>query len=113
MLHCRAGRILAVFVFSEYSYWQLPVLFCLSSKPLLLTKPWDDDALKMIIHAALDKYDRQQKVLRVFKMFDENPALLPFIEHNFHSICRVLIDKQYALSDPVLNDDELRNVMQL
>jgi len=79
----------------------------------LLTKPWDDDSLKMIIHAALNKYDRQQKVLRVFKMFDDNPALLPFIEHNYPSICRALKDKQYALSDPVLNDDELRDVLQL
>jgi DNA-binding NtrC family response regulator len=79
----------------------------------LLTKPWNDDTLKMIIHAALNKYDRQMKVLRVFKMFDENPALLPFIEHNYPRICKVLKDKQYALSDPTLNDDELRDVMQL
>jgi DNA-binding NtrC family response regulator len=79
----------------------------------LLTKPWDDDNLKLIIHAALNKYDRQQKVLHVFKMFDENPELLPFIEHNYPRICRVLKDKQYSLSAPVLNDDEFREVMQL
>jgi DNA-binding NtrC family response regulator len=79
----------------------------------LLTKPWDDYALKMIIHAALNKYDKQQKVLRVFKMFDDNPVLLPFIEHNHPGICRNLKDNQYDLSDPVLDDDELRDVMQL
>jgi DNA-binding NtrC family response regulator len=79
----------------------------------LLTKPWDDDNLKLIIRAALNKYDRQQKVLSVFKMFDDNPALLPFIEHNYPRICSALKDKQCALSDPVLNDDELREVMQL
>ena len=79
----------------------------------LLTKPWNDDTLKMIIHAALNKYDRQQKVLSVFKMFDDNPVLLPFIEHNYHHISSALKDRQYALSDPVLNDDELREVMQL
>jgi DNA-binding NtrC family response regulator len=79
----------------------------------LLTKPWNDDTLKMIIHAALNKYDRQQKVLHVFKMFDDNPALLPFIEHNYPRICSVLQNKQYALSAPVLNEDEFRDVMQL
>jgi two-component system probable response regulator PhcQ len=79
----------------------------------LLTKPWNDDTLKMIVHAALNKYDRQQKVLRVFKMFDDNPVLLPFIEHNYPRICSILKDKRYALSDPDLNNDELQEVMRL
>ena len=78
-----------------------------------LTKPWDNDNLKLIIRAALHKHDQEQKVIDLFKMFGDHPELLPHIEQTYPGISRIINSKSSNLSLPTLNNEELLKVMKL
>ena len=72
-----------------------------------LTKPWDIDMLKEHIRKAIQRYDRDQKIMRIIERCGDNPDLIPHIEKKYPGIGRVIANKYPEFADPDLSDSDL------
>lgn len=75
-----------------------------------LTKPWDIDMLKEHIRKAIQKYDRDQKILDIIKRCGDNPGLVPHIEKKFPGISQVIENNYPEFSHPDLSDADLEDI---
>jgi len=76
-----------------------------------LVKPWDDKALKQVIHEAIIKHDAEQEAWRIFCVLQQQQQSLDGLEIQYPGISHVERDPEGNLILPEMSDEELDSLL--
>jgi DNA-binding NtrC family response regulator len=72
-----------------------------------LTKPWNDDEIRLTIRSALQKHDAEQEAWRLFGLLQQKQQQLSNLETHYPGISQLKRDETGSLLLPDISDDEL------
>ena len=76
-----------------------------------LTKPWDDNELKLTLRAAFEKYDLEEENRRLLAMVKRQALNLRLLEKSHPGISKLERDESGTLIVPELTNEDYEGIM--
>ncbi|MFZ5996048.1 MAG: response regulator [Nitrospirota bacterium] len=76
-----------------------------------LTKPWDDNEMRLTIRAAIEKYDLEEENRRLLKMVKDHALNLRLLEKIYPGITDLERDSDGKIVLPDMSDEEMSQIV--